>query len=274
MTSDVFEDIRAHYALIAEELRAKAQQASLLSNPTGTGTEREEVYRAFLERHLPKMCDVFLGGYLFDLNGKSSAQLDVIVTVGSTPRFRMAEGDRQIAPLEGSIAIAEIKSRLDKNTLEDALMKCDSIPPMPDSKGRLPPKLRYPRDRWRDTPWKIVFAYDGINPRTLCSHIREFYEVNPEIPAARRPNLIHVLRKYMVVRITSHMTVTNPDGQPDENQPEVGQFKAFITAPDVSAIGWILNELQQKAFVGNQLLFKYDEWHNQIMDRVQREFAG
>ena len=269
MTSDVFKDIRGHYVLIAEELRAKAQQASLLSNSTGTGTEREEVYRAFLERHLPKTCDVFLGGYLFDLNGKSSAQLDVIVTVGSTPRFRMAEGDRQIAPLEGSIAIAEIKSRLDKNTLEDALMKCRSIPPMPDSNGILSPILHLPQDRWRDTPYKIVFAYDGISPRTLCSHITAFYNLNPEIPAARKPNLIHVLGKYMVVRTTSHMTVINSDGKPDENQPEVGQFKPFITDPDVSAIGWILNELQQKAFNGSHLLFKYDKWHNQIMERVQ-----
>ena len=269
MTSDVFKDLKSHYALVAEELRVKAEQASVLSNATGIGTEREEVYRAFLERYLPKMCDVFLGGYLFDLNGRSSKQLDVIVTVGNTPRFRMPEGDRHIAPLEGSIAVAEIKSRLDKGALQDALGKCESIPPMPDSEGVLPPYVQQlSKDYWRDTPYKIVFAYDGINARTLCSHIAAFYDLNPEIPTARKPNLIHVLGKYMVLRKTSGMTVLNRDGQPNDNQPEVGQFVPLTISPDVSAMALMLRELQEKALLGSHLFFRYTNWHDQIMNQM------
>ena len=274
MTSDVFDHLKGHYAFVAEELRTKARQATVLDNSTGIGTEREEVYRTFLERHLPKMCDVFLGGYLFDLNGRSSAQVDVIVTAGNTPRFRMPEGNRHIAPLEGSIAVAEVKSHLNKARLQDALAKCGSIPPMPDPKGIVPQHLRIPEERWRDSPYKIVFAYDGINANTLCKHIMEFYNQNTAIPTVRKPNLIQVLGKYMVIRTTRGMTVVNPDGQPDPKQPEVGQYKTFTTSPDISALGWTLNELQQRTFLSNHLLFKYDEWHNKIMERIQRELAS
>ncbi len=274
MMSDVFDDLKGHYAFVADELRYKAKQAAFLKNPTGVGTEREEVYRDFLGRHLPKMCDVFLGGYLFDLNGSTSGQMDVIVTSDNTPRFRMPEGNRHIAPLEGSIAVAEIKSRLDKESLHDALEKCASIPPMPDSERIVPPYLQMPDERWRDTPYKIVFAYDGISPQASFDHIMAFYNENVAIPTARQPNLVHVLGKYVIIRTTRGMTVVNPNGQPDPNQPNIGQYKVFTTAPDVSAIGWILNELQQKAFLSNHLLFKYDSWHNKVMERIQRELAN
>ena len=65
MKPDVFSDLKDHYTLVAKELSSQAHQAGLLKNPAGVGTEREEVYRAFLERHVPKMCDVFLGGCIF-----------------------------------------------------------------------------------------------------------------------------------------------------------------------------------------------------------------
>ena len=237
MTQDVFHRLKAHYASIATELRSVAEEAGLLVNPTAVGTEREEVYRTFLERHLPKMCDVFLGGYLFDLNGNTSSQIDVIVTAGNSPRFRLPSGNRHIAPLEGSIAVAEIKSRLDGDSLKDALDECASIPPMPKQTGIVPPYLKVPKDRWRDTPYKIIFAYDGLNANTIYNHITGYYNQHAQIPTARRPNVIHVLGKYMIIRTTPGTTVTNPDGRPDVNQPGIGQYKTFITSPDISRDG-------------------------------------
>jgi len=193
MTPDVFENLKQHYASIASELSSQAHQARLLTNPTGVGGEREEVYRAFLERHLPKTCDVFLGGYVFDLVGTSSDQIDVIVTSGNTPRFQMHGGNRYIAPLEGTIAVAEVKSRLDKNTLQDALENCASIPPMPDQSGIVPPFLKISDESWQDTPYKVVFSYDGIDANRVCRYIEQFYDQNQSVPLVRRPNIIHVL---------------------------------------------------------------------------------
>ena len=269
MKPDVFDHLKDHYISIARELNSQASQAGLLTNPTGVGTEREEVYRAFLERHLPKMCDVFLGGYIFDLRGNASAQIDVIVTSGNTPRFRMSSGNRHIAPLEGTIAVAEIKSHLNKDTLEEALNNCASIPPMPDSKGIVPPYLKRDEDNWQDTPYKIVFAYDGIAANTICAHITAFYSQHQEISIARRPNIIHVLDKYMVMRIAPGMAVINPDGKRDANQPEAGHYKPFFTGSDASAMAWTLIALQEKSFLSNNLLYNYGEWHNKIVDRIQ-----
>ena len=273
-TDNVFDRLRAHYVAISEELASAARQASILNHPTGIGTEREEVYRSFLERHVPKTCDVFLGGYVFSLKGNQSKQIDVIVAAGNAPRFRLSAGNHYIAPVEGTIAIAEIKSHLDKESLQDALEKCASIPPMPDSKGIVSPNLNVSKDNWQDAPYKIVFAYDGINADTVVSHISNFYIQNADVPRTRRPNIIHVLGKYVIFRTTPGMTVINPDGQPDAIQPQVGQFKTFNTSPDVSAIGWMLPDLQKEAFVSNHLFFKYDELQNEIMKRILRESAG
>ncbi len=268
-TVNVFDRLRAHYEAISEELASAARQASILDHPTGIGTEREEVYRGFLERHVPKTCDVFLGGYVFNLEGNQSKQIDVIVTSGNAPRFRLSAGNHYIAPVEGTIAIAEIKSRLDKESLQDALEKCASIPTMPNSEKIVSPNLKMSKDKWQDAPYKIVFAYDGISAEMILSHVTDFYSKNRGIPDTRQPNVIHVLGKYVIIRMTLGMAVINPDGKPDAIQPQAGEYKMFIASPDVLAMGWMLPALQQEAFVSNHLFFKYDELHNKIMDRIQ-----
>ena len=273
MTTNIFDDLKDHYIAVAEELSSQANQAGLLKNPTGVGTEREEVYRDFLARHLPKMCDVFLGGYVFDLKGNRSDQIDVIITSGHTPRFQLSGGNRYIAPLEGTIGAAEIKSQLNKNSLQEALLNCASIPPMPDSKGLVAPYLQVSDLQWQDTPYKIIFAYNGIEQSTLCNHIVDFYSNHEEIPTSRRPNLIHVLEKYMIVRMTPGMVVKNSDGTPDPRQLSIGQYYPFSTGSDASAMLWTLNSLQEKSFLSNHLLFKYDEWHTKIMERIQNRKA-
>ena len=61
MSADVFSDLKNYYNQIAQNLITEAEQATILANPTGVGTEREEVYREFLENDLPKSYNVFLG---------------------------------------------------------------------------------------------------------------------------------------------------------------------------------------------------------------------
>lgn len=268
MNDDVFGDLAAHYVSVAQELSSQAQQAGLLRNPTATGTGREDVYRAFLERHLPRACDVFLGGYIFDTRGNSSSQMDVIATGGNVPRFGMSSGERHIAPLEGTVAVAEVKSRLTKDTLREALDGCASIPLMPESEGILPPYLRVSEARWNDAPYKIVFAYDGLSSDTICAHIAEYYEHNSHIPLFRRPNIIHVLNKYLIMRVTGGMAIANVQGGVEAEQPEQGTFHPLHVVSDVSAMAWILAEVQQNVFSCAHLLYKFGEWHDNIIARI------
>ncbi|MCY4408953.1 MAG: hypothetical protein OXC27_00690 [Caldilineaceae bacterium] len=238
MSTDVFSDLKSYYFQVAQYLVAEAKQASLLANPTGVGTEREEVYRNFLERHLPKTCDVFLGGYVFDMKGNASKQIDVIVTSINTPTFQLSNQTRSIAPLEGTIAVAEIKSKLDRASLRSALENFAAIPRMPDSEGIVPPQIRVPLQRWTDIPYKIILAYDAIEKERLSEHIWEFYEVNGHIPLERRPNIIHVLGRYMVVRITPEIQILEPDGTPTAEPIRVGQFRWIYPNSDILAIAW------------------------------------
>ena len=34
-------------------------------------------------------------------------------------------------------------------------------------------------------------------------------------------------------------------------------------------MAWTLTNLQEKAFLSNHLLYKYDEWYNKIVERIQ-----
>ena len=145
---------------------------------------------------------------------------------------------------------------------------------MPDQDGIVPPFLKVGEDNWRDTPYKVVFAYDGIDAHKICGYIKSFFDQHKHIPLFRRPNIIHVLGKYVIIRTNRSMTVLNPVGQPDLDQPIEGQFHPFFTGSDVSALGWTLNEIQDKASFSNFLLFKYGEWHKRIMERIQREWVG
>lgn len=268
MSTDVFSDLKNYYIQVAQNLTAEAKQAALLANPTGVGTEREEVYREFLERHLPKTCDVFLGGYVFDVKGNTSKQIDVIVTSGNTPIFQLSDRTRRIAPLEGTIAVAEIKSKLDKANLCSALENFAAIPRMPDSEGIVSPQIRVPQQRWVDIPYKIILAYDAIERERLNKYIWEFYEMNDHIPLERRPNIIHVLGRYMVVRITPDMRILDPDGTPTAESIRVGQYRWFFPHGDTMAIAWTLNAIQSNAFIMNHCMITYDEWINEIINKI------
>ena len=264
MTQDLFVDLNKHFLSVADELRAKAQQASVLSNTTNIGTEREEVYRTFLERHLPKSCDVFLGGYIFDRHGNRSKQIDVIATSGHYLRFQMSS-NRYISTLEGAIAIAEIKSNLNKEKIHESLDVCASIPTMPDPEGIIAPFLKVNKEGWQDMPFSIVFAYDGISPQLALSHINAYYNDNSHIPVYRRPNVIHVLEKYVILRTTGMVKVYNRDGSVDENQPAVGEYSVFDVNPDVSALAWIIMDLQSKAILNSNLFIKFGDWYNNLI---------
>ena len=174
MSGDAFDDLKNHFKAMAIELKSKGEQASVFAHTSDTGTEREEAYRTFLERHFPKICDVFLGTYIFDMNGNKSSQMDVIVTDGHTPRFVMPDGSKYIAPLEGSLAAVEVKSNLDKESIHKALRGSASISEMPDLEGRINPLFKLSAEAWVDLPYKIIFAYDGIEPKTALHYINNY----------------------------------------------------------------------------------------------------
>ena len=166
MSENAFSDLARYYGALAEQLASEAKQADLLRNPTAVGTDREEVYRRFLERHVPRLCEVFRGGYVFNSEGIRSRQIDVIVTFGMTPRFEMGSGNQAIAPLEGTVAVAEVKSNLNKTTLYEALDNFSELPVSAEPGRALNPSVKPPPlERFWGFPFKIVFASSGVGNR-------------------------------------------------------------------------------------------------------------
>lgn len=256
MAKGFFERLGSYYDNVAKVLKGEADVASIFPNTSDIGISREKVYVDFLIRHAPSKCNVFLGGFLFGANGSESRQLDVLITTDTAPRFNFFSADgngKSFAPVDGCIGVASVKSTLDKAQLEDSLNGIASIPETRGLGNAANPLLHIASyDNW---PYKIIYASDGLASDTILSHIRNYYLVNSTIPLTRRPDIIHVAGKYVIVRIKPGMVVHSSDGT-TVVLPN-GDFHVFVTNSDRLAITWTIDELQKIASTSTHILFDY-----------------
>ena len=156
-----------------------------------------------LRQHLPISCNVFLGGYLFNLGGDESKQIDIIVSDSLSLRFDALNkdgGGKSFACVDGAIAALSIKSHLNKNEMVEALENIASIPPgTPLDRTNADPHVDF--TGMTDGMLKVIFALDGASVESTGRYLNDFYSSHPEIPINRRPNYIHVLGKYTWVRL-------------------------------------------------------------------------
>ena len=265
MAGQFFQRLRTYYLDVAAVLRGEAKAASIFPNTTDIGISRERVYAEFLSQHAPSKCNVFFGGFLFGEDGSESAQLDVLVTTDTTPRFNVHNKDGQgksFSPVEGTLAVASIKSTLNKNELEDALAGIASIPATTSLKNRV--SLGISIQNYDDWPYKIIYASDGISPETLLGHLNNYYLNNPNIPLGRRPNVIHVSGKYVIFKAIAGMSVWDVNKQANEVL-EVGTFHHYTRDSDLQGILWVLDGLQQRATASTHILYSYGEIINQVL---------
>lgn len=249
--------LREYYLRVAKVLRGEADAASIFPNSSDVGVSRERIYADFLRQHTPSKCNVFLGGFLFHMDGSESKQLDIIVTTDTAPRFDFHNpdgGGKSFSPVEGTLGVVSIKSNLDKKELHDALNGIASIPPTTALEGRVAFGVKI--SDYDDWPYKAIYASSGVSSVTLVNHIREFYRDNPTIPLSRRPNLIHVSGEYLVVRIGNRQHIESSERSADEIQ--LGEFYALITEPDIQGLQWIINGIQQNALASTHIIYNYN----------------
>lgn len=226
---------------VAAVLRGEAKAASIFPNTTDIGMSRERVYAEFLKQHAPSKCNVFFGGFLFGEDGLESSQLDVLVTTDTTPRFNFHNKDGQgksFSPVEGTLAVASIKSMLNKNDLENALAGIASIPPTVPIDNRV--SFGITIQNYDDWPYKIIYASDGISAESLLDHLNNYYRNNLNIPLGRRPNVIHVSGKYVIFRAIAGMRVWDVNNQKNE-ELVIGSFRHFTRDSDLQGILWVLD---------------------------------
>lgn len=245
-------------------MRGEAKASAIFPNSTDIGISRENIYVEFLRQHAPSKCNIFLGGFIFGDNGDESGQLDVIITTDTTPRFDFHNKDnkgKSFSPVEGTLGVASIKSTLNKTELENALIGIAAIPETSSLEGRT--TLGIQIKNYPDWPYKIIYASDGISAETLIMHLDNFYIANPNIPIYRRPNIIHISGKYVLIRGTQGMSIWNIFTK--KNIPiEEGRFHLFTETPDVQAIIWTLDTLQQRATASTHILYSYSNIINRL----------
>ena len=269
MSTDAFAKMAEYFESLVQEITSEARQAGLLQNPTAIGTGREEIFRRLLERHLPDNCEVFRGGYVFNVKGETSKQIDVIATSGPTPRFEILPNLQAIAPLEGTICVGEVKTKLDKARFYEALENFASLPLITDPHKALNTSIKnMEKEFWWDWPYKVIFAYDGIDKEILHRHMSEFYNERPEVPHHCRPSLIHVLGQYIIVRRLLGMGIRNVyGGASSEIDTPVGEYFPLVTGADLAAMALMFSQLQQRAFLAYHMIWPYGQWIDQLMDK-------
>lgn len=254
MSKNIFQRLNEYYSKIAEVLRGEADVSSVFKNTTDKGLSREQIYVEFLKNHVPSKCNVFLGGFVFDEQGNESNQLDILITTDTTPRFKPGKSDKSFSPIEGTLGIVSVKSKLDKQELYDALDGIASIPLTKTLNKRVMPL--YSINDYEDWPFKVIYATNGINSKTLINHLNNYYKKNPTIPLHRRPNMIHVSGECFIMRVCESAKIkSHISGL--EIPHKIGEFGLISPNPDLQAIIWILNQLQDKATDSSHIIFSY-----------------
>lgn len=255
---NVFDRLRDYFEQLSLRLSAERGTSSIFPNRSDAGTSREDVLKQFLEEHIPSCCSVVKGGFIFNLDGAESKQIDLIVLNDLAVRFE--HHSCAFSCIEGTIAAISVKTSLDGNQLDDALLNIASIPKMPDGAGNLINPLIKGRESFQDYPMKIIFAFDGPEMVNVTERLKIFFAAHPEIPSNRKPDLIIVNRKYVITHIGP-----NPRMQRDGKEISPGSFHGALgTNVGGYALVNMLQLVQRAAFVGTHVIANFHEYHNKI----------
>lgn len=259
MAKGFYERLAIYFRDIAKTLESQAKSSAIFPNSSDVGGTREVTYKSFIEMHAPTRCNVFLGGFLFSKNGNESKQMDIIITNDTTPRYDLHNGDgmgKSFGPVDGCLGVVSVKSKLDKKQLFDALKGFASIPENALlSPNQVNPMIKF--RRYEEWPYKILYASDGISYETMLKHLTDFYTENSNISRNRRPDIIHVIGQYMILKIKKDILV-NDFSSGEKIELNEGTYQAFTEDSDVQAMIWVLNELQNKAKAAAHINFNYD----------------
>jgi hypothetical protein len=179
----------------------QAEEMKIYDNTVDKGEEREKILLTFLKEHLPKRCEIMRGGYIFDHIGNRSNQIDLIVTSEFTLQFQKlgATESKSFNCTEGTIAVASVKSFLNKKELFDAL---DNLASLPTTRLFVPNTAH--DDLFRDvvmkTPFKVIFAFKGISTKAILEDLKQYFK-EKQPSEASMPDLIIVNNSCAISKI-------------------------------------------------------------------------
>lgn len=158
------------------------------------GQNAEEVVRKFLRKHLPLSIGV-AQGQLVDTAGNSSKQLDVILyDTSRTPiLFSSNEEGSQVIPVEGAIAVIEVKTKVtasDASSIWDHMQSVKNLEKsayfLKNSLIQTTTRIHGREQRWSPTLY-FLWSYECRNPSEFVkklSSIAQPYDPSQRIDMA------------------------------------------------------------------------------------------
>lgn len=184
-----------------------------------SGAEAEEILKKFLRDRLPRRfaieSGIVLGG-----QGQVSRQTDLIVyDAMSAPVYR--KGPRtHIVPRDNVAAVIEVKSKLSKEQLADAVDKIARIKRMPASPISNADEPVTMGPMVNSATWGCVFAYDAYTKiETLAENLKE---LNESLPSREWTDFVIVLGQGTIsyaVQLPFSRQFAYFGGQTSENIP-------------------------------------------------------
>lgn len=259
MPNNFFLRLEKYYTDVAQVLRGESAKAAIFPNPTDVGDTREDILVKVLQDHLPSNCIVSKGGFLFNLSGEESKQIDILVNSSQSLRFSFdpAGMKKTFACIDGCIGVVSVKSNLTKAELVDSLDNLASIPEK--SAPTINPMVEI--RNYSDWPYKIIFASKGASYELVSTTLADYYEEHPDIPNYLRPNYIYVAGKYLIYN-SGNSEKNTRNGKVIPPYTFVGIKNS--AAVDKLALCEIVIELQERASASNHIIFNYGPMINNL----------
>ncbi len=110
----------------SKRIVSELQDSNLFDHKGERGRFREFMIQKLLRPHLPNSCEIGTG-LVFDSQGISSRQMDIVLYDNLFGNVLFRDGDTSLFPCENVYGALEVKSRLDTKQLEEAIENSYSL---------------------------------------------------------------------------------------------------------------------------------------------------
>jgi hypothetical protein len=179
---------------VAQRMRSDFDASRQTQHRGSRGTEREEIFKKFLDLYVPRRMEVVHNSEIIAATGDASPQCDVAIIDDAAPMLQDMQSHR-IVPAECVYGVIEVKSRLDGKQVVEACNNIRDIKRLARSAFANDPSHWIVIDKkcYQIAPvFGWVFAYDSIGLKNLGGKIAAWCEENP---AETHPDAIWILDK-------------------------------------------------------------------------------
>lgn len=167
---------------------AKAFAEAYKNHRPSSGTAKEKLILDFLENHVPSRFGI-TSGFVIDISRKISAEIDAIIydSQNNSPFFN--KEDKKFCISESVYAAIEIKTRLDKQSMQDSISKCIKFKNL---------RREFLEGPFRPTIKDSLFIIWGFDCGTRENLVENYEACIAGLDEAVRPDIIIVPNRFFI----------------------------------------------------------------------------